>query len=206
MKFPPDRSPAIVSGEDPVEAFRDLLDVNPYAVNVSANYAPVYRTVWGDYSLAHGRVPRPGDDDGPLIPELAVLFIGGTIPGRIHCDSPNLFPSKPEHESVLAFLKSITRYTEGGMQYLCYGELLHPLPFSPEFPAVEFHESVEDQPVRLPSVIHSVTRSHSDGSVAIVLVNISTASQTVTVPIDPNLRGRRETEATLLQMSDTKCL
>jgi len=47
---------AIMSGEDSVEAFRDLLDVNLYATNVMPNYVPIYRTVWGDYSLGHGRL------------------------------------------------------------------------------------------------------------------------------------------------------
>ncbi len=193
---------AIMSGEDPVEAFRDLLDVNLYAVNVTANYAPVFRTVWGDYSLGHGRVLRPGKDDGPLIPELAVLFTEGTIPGRIYCDSPAAFLTSPERKSDLAFLKSATRYTESGMQYLRFGELLHPLKLTSEPPVVEFRESVENQVVRLPSVIHCVTRSHADGSVAIVLVNIATTSQTIAVPINPDLLGHRGDEASLLRMDE----
>jgi hypothetical protein len=193
---------AIMSGEDPVEAFRDLLDVNLYAVNVTAHYAPVFRAVWGDYSLGHGRVLRPGKDDGPLIPELAVLFTEGTIPGRIYCDSPAAFLTSPERKSDLAFLKSATCYTESGMQYLRYGELLHPLRLSPEAPVIEFRESVENQLVHLPSVLHSVTRSHADGSVAIVLVNIAATAQTVSVPISPDLLGHRESEANLLQMDE----
>ena len=69
---------AILSGEDPIEAFRDLLDVNLYSVNVMTNYVPIYRTVWGDYSLGHGRVLGPGKSGGNLIPELTALFLEGT--------------------------------------------------------------------------------------------------------------------------------
>ena len=37
-------------------------------------------------------------------------------------------------------------------------------------------------------MVHSVTRSHADGTVAIVLVNVAEEAQVVTVPIDPALR------------------
>jgi hypothetical protein len=179
---------AILSGEDSIEAFRDLLDVNLYSVNTMANYVPIYRTVWGDFSLGHGRVLAPGKSGGSLVPELATLFLEGTIPGRIYCESPNLFLLQPEHAKELAFLKSITAYTEHGLQWLRLGEYLHSLALGPELPTIEFRESVENQVVRVPAVMHSVTRSHGDGSVAIVLVNLSEEAQRVIVPIDPALR------------------
>jgi hypothetical protein len=194
---------AILSGEDPIEAFRDLLDVNLYSVNVMTNYVPIYRTVWGDYSLGHGRVLAPGKSGGNLVPELAALFLEGTIPGRVYCESPNLFLLQPQHAKELAFLKSITAYTEHGLQWLRLGEYLHPLTLAPELPVVEFRESVENQLVRVPAVLHSVTRSHAGGSVAIVLVNIADDAQTVTVPIDPALRGQsREGKAKLRRMNE----
>lgn len=188
---------AIMSGEDPIEAFRDLLDVNLYAINVMTNYVPIYRTVWGDYSLGHGRVLGPGP---ALIPELATLFLEGTIPGRLYCDSPEVFLLKPEAAADLAFFKSTAAYTMRGLDYLRLGEYLHPLELDSTLPIVEFQESVERQVVRLPSVLNSVTRSHRDGTVAVVLVNIGADAQTVSIPIDPALRGAGQ--VTLLRMNE----
>ncbi len=192
---------AIMSGEDPIEAFRDVLDVNLYATNIMSRYVPIYRTVWGDYSLGHGRVLTPGP---ALIPELATLFLEGTIPGRLYCDTPNVFLLKPEAAADLAFFKSITAYTGRGLEYLRLGEYLHPLDLAsvPLMPTVDFQESVERQAVRLPVVLHSVTRSHRDGTVAIVLVNIGADAQTVSVPIDPALRGVSAGPVTLLRLHE----
>ena len=194
---------AILSGEDPIEAFRDLLDVNLYSVNVMPNYVPIYRTVWGDYSLGHGRVLAPAKSGGSLVPELATLFLEGTIPGRIYTDSPKVLLLQPEHAPELAFLQSIAPYTEHGLPWLRFGEYLHPLALAADLPTVEFHESVENQLVRVPAILHSVTRSHADGSVAIVMVNVGEKSQVVSVPIDPVLRGKTlNGEVTLRRMNE----
>jgi hypothetical protein len=167
-----------------------------------SNYVPIYRTVWGDYSLGHGRVLSPGP---ALLPELATLFLEGTIAGRIYCDSPKVFLLQPENANELAFLKSMAAYTDHGLEYLRLGEYLHPLNLTTSAAAVEFQDSVEHQKVRLPGVLHSVTRSHRDGSVAIVLVNIGAEAQTVEVPIDPALRGGSlvERQATLSRIKET---
>ncbi len=177
---------AIMSGEDPIEAFRDLLDVNLYSVNVMKDYVPVYRTVWGDYSLGHGRVLAPGKGDA-LIPELAVLFLEGTIPGRLYCDSPKPFLLESAYAKDLAFFQTLDHYTQHGLAHLRMGEYLHPLTLTPEPPMVAFVDSAEKKKVQVPGVLHSVTRSHADGSVAIVLVNITEQAQTVSVPMDPAL-------------------
>ena len=53
-------------------------------------------------------------------------------------------------------------------------------------------------------MVHSVTRSHRDGSVAIALVNIGAEPYKGRVPIDPGLRAEAlakiRPQATLLQM------
>ena len=125
------------------------------------------------------------------MPELAALFLEGTIPGRVYCESPNVFLLEPEHAKEFAFLKSVTAYTEHGLPWLRFGEYLHPLTLSPQPLMIEFRDSVENKIVHLPAVMHSVTRSHRDGSVAIVLVNVADDAQTVAVPIDPALRGEK---------------
>jgi hypothetical protein len=177
---------AFLCGEDPIEAFRDLVALNLYSVNITNNYVPIYRTVWGDYSLGHGRVLGPGP---AYVPELATMFLEGTIPGRIFCEAPNPYLLRPEFAQDLAFLKSVVAYTDHGLAWLRTGEYLRPLALVPPPPVIEFKDSVEKQLVRLPGVLHSVTRSHADGSVAIVLVNITEQPQTLAVPITPALRG-----------------
>ncbi|HEY3897565.1 MAG TPA: DUF6259 domain-containing protein [Chthoniobacter sp.] len=199
---------AILSGEDPIEAFRDLLDVNLYSVNTMPGYVPVYRTVWGDYSLGHGRVLGPGKAGGSLLPELATLFLEGTIPGRIYADSPDVFLLQPAHARELAFLRSIDAYTQQGLEWLRLGEYLHPLVLSPPPATIEFRESVENKLVRVPSIAHSVTRSHTDGSIAIVLINLAEQLQDISVPIDPKLRGegKHDPEARLQRMNEQGAL
>jgi hypothetical protein len=90
------------------------------------------------------------------------------------------------------------------LEWLRLGEYLHPLTLSPPPPAIEFRESVENKLVRILSVLHSVTRSHADGSVAIVLVNLAEQPQDISVPIDPALRGgsKRDSEARLARMNE----
>jgi hypothetical protein len=194
---------AILSGEDPVEVFRDLLDVNLYSVNTMKNYVPIYRTVWGDYSLGHGRVLAPGRGEG-LVPELAILFLEGTIPGRLYCDSPKPFLLEPAFATQWDFFQVLDRYTQHGLEYLRMGEYLHPLTLSPAPPTVEFVESAEKQKVQVPGVLHSVTRSHADGSVALVLVNITEQPQTVSMQIDPALRGKTPDAGATLSRMDEK--
>ena len=128
------------------------------------------------------------------------MFLEGTIPGRLYCDSPKVFLLEPDAAADFAFFKSVTAYTARGLEYLRLGEYLHLLELDPAPPTVEFQESVERQAVRVPAVLHSVTRSHRDGSVAVVLVNIGAEAQTVSVPIDPALRGAGQ--VTLSRMNE----
>lgn len=194
---------AIMSGEDPVEAFRDLIDVHLYAVNVSAQYRPISRVIWGDYSLGHGRVLGFVPSVDTLIDETAMLFLEGTIPGRLYCDGVWPF-AKPEYARELQFLQRVAACTQQGLEWLRFGEYLHPLTLDPEPPTVSFTDSVEKQRVELPGVVHSVTRSHRDGSVAIVLVNLGTQPYRGRLPIDPGLRNAKliasHPQASLIQL------
>ena len=108
---------AIMSGEDPVEAFRDLLDVHLYSVNVMAHYRPISRVVWGDYSLGHGRVLGLTPSVDTLIGETAMLFVEGTIPGRLYCDAQWVL-LQPQHARELEFLQHLAAYTRHSLDYL----------------------------------------------------------------------------------------
>jgi hypothetical protein len=180
---------AVLSGEDPIEAFRDLLQVHLLSVNVWQGYLPLYRAIWGDYSLEYGRVLRPSNaGPGNLIPEMASLFVNGNILGRIYTEGELMF-SQPEYSQAKTALQEMTGYTKNGIEYLRYGEYLRPLQWDVSLPEIEIQESVENNKVKLPAVLQSVTRSYADGSVGIALVNIGNAKLELQVPIDPALRN-----------------
>ncbi|MFH1615004.1 MAG: DUF6259 domain-containing protein [Planctomycetota bacterium] len=200
-------SQAVTAGEAPIEAFRDLLSFNLYAVNTLPDGIPVFRTVWGDYSLGHGRSIRPIEKGNNVIPELTSMFLEGTILGRFFCSSrEESFILQKEHADELAYLKKLINYTKSGLQYLRFGEYLHPLKPSPTPPIMSFTESVENGTVQVPMLLNSVTRSHADGSVAIVFANIADQPLQASIPIDPALRSeeaqRQQPKASLMLMDE----
>jgi hypothetical protein len=179
---------AVLSGEDPVEAFRDLVQVNLFSVNVSS--LPLYRVIWGDYSLGYGRVLRPsakGADN--MIPEMAGLFVNGNIIGRVYTDSGSTVLADPTYAAEKTALQQMAAYGEAAIEYLRFGEYLHPLEWAAALPQVTFYESVGNNAVTLPAVTQSVTRSYVDGSVGIMLVNIGAQKLDLQVPIDPTQRN-----------------
>ncbi|HRJ73445.1 MAG TPA: hypothetical protein PLS03_14565, partial [Terrimicrobiaceae bacterium] len=58
-----------------------------------------------------------------------------------------------------------------GIDHLRFGESLRPLELS--VPETTYTESAKADAVTAPAVLNSVTRSHRDGSVAVVFTNIS---------------------------------
>jgi|GEM_PF-3390219 len=191
---------AILSGEAPVETYRDILHVNLYAVNVIKDYAPAFRAIWGDYSLGHGRTARLSKTGDNLVPEMTTLFLEGTILGRFFCSSEQHFFNDPKYQPDWQFVQKLMRFGELSMQHVRFGEYLQPLRFDQTSPTVSYTEGVLNRKVESPALQHSVTRSHTDGSVGIVLVNASAASLSVSVPIDPALRSETLQQANPLAM------
>ena len=196
---------AIVSGEAPIEAYRDILSINLYAINTRTNDTPVFRTVWGDYSLGHGRTVRLSPAGDNWVPELAYLFVEGTLFGRFFCSGGSHFFLEKEHADKLAFLLKLIRYNEQSFEYLRFGEYLQPARLTPEPPPTTFQEGCRLKKTTLPSILNSVTRSHADGSVAVVAVNIGKAPFKAGIPIDPGLRRedpRKRRPAAMLSRMD----
>jgi len=201
---------AILSGEAPVETYRDILHVNLYALNAMNGYVPAFRTIWGDYSLGHGRTVRPSKANDNLVPELTTLFLEGTIFGRFFCSSGKIFLLEPEYADAFRFFRKLVAYTEHGMDYLRFGEYLHPAQLNPVPSTISYTEGALNRRVKCPAVMDSVTRSHTDGSVAIVVVNCGATVYRGTVRVDPRLRSasRRTSHpvAELARMDETgKC-
>jgi hypothetical protein len=152
-------------------------------------YLPLYRVIWGDYSIEYGRVLRPSKAGiGNLIPEMAALFVNGSILGRIYTEGGLMF-SKPEYSQAKTALQEMTGHTRNGIEYLRYGEYLRPLQWAEPLPQVTVQESIENSKVTLPALMQSVTRSYADGSVGIVLVNIGAQKLDLQVPVDPSWRN-----------------
>jgi hypothetical protein len=94
-------------------------------------------------------------------------------------------------------------YGKAGIEYLRFGEYLHPLTWDVPMPTFTIQEAVQNSKVTLPAVMQSVTRSYVDGSVGIALVNISAQPMQLQIPINPSLRhdkSARNREATLWRM------
>jgi len=163
---------AVLSAEDPVEAFRDLVQVNLYALNSYNHYVPIYRTVWGDYSLGYGRNIRMTDATKDNIAEMGRLFIDGDVLGRFFCDgSEKLWTNPEERAEEKRYLLKAANFLTHGIDHLRFGESLRPLELS--VPETTYTESAKADAVTAPAVLNSVTRSHRDGSVAVVFTNIS---------------------------------
>jgi len=193
-----------MSGEAPNENYKNILDVDLYAVNIWNGYVPIYRVVWGDYNLGHGRTIRYSKNNDNMVPELASMFLDGTIIGRFFCEGDFIF-SPEKQPADLAYFKKLVAYTDAGLDYLRFGECLRPLALA--VPDLTFTEGVENGLVTVPAVMNHVLRSHRDGSVAIVLVNVGATALEADVPIDPALRaeslGQASPEAKLSRMDET---
>jgi len=160
-----------------------------FAVNRYPGYVPASRVIWGDYGLGHGRSIRATGSGPSVVAELATLFLEGAIPGRFFCEGGTSEILQPGHEGELAFLKKAVAYTDAGIDYLRFGEYLHPLDLTPAPPPVPFTESSTNGKIEAPALLNAVLRSHRDGSVALVLANISDSPQPTTLTLDPALRA-----------------
>ncbi len=190
---------AVLSAEDPVEAFRDLVQVNLYALNSYNHYIPIYRTVWGDYSLGYGRNIRMTDRTKDNIAEMGRLFIDGDVLGRFFCDgSEKLWSNPDDRAEEKRYIEKASNFLKHGIDYLRFGEYLRPLELS--VPLIEYTEAAKGDAITAPAVLNSVTRSHRDGSTAIVFTNISDTAVTFEWDV-PSIDGKKETSA-LYRMSE----
>lgn len=192
-------SEAILSGEDPVEAFRDLVQANLYAVNSYEGYIPIYRTVWGDYSLGYGRNISISKDATADIAEMTRLFVDGDVLGRFFCDGGDrVWKDSKEGVTQKQYLQKAANFTAKTLDWLRFGEYLRPLDLG--VPLVEYAEGVGANKTTAPAVLNSVTRSHRDGSIGIVCVNISDSP--VTFDLDLSSLEVEELPKTLSRMTE----
>jgi hypothetical protein len=163
---------AVMAGEACVEAFVDLLDYYLYAVNFHDRYIPLQRVIFGDFMIGHARIIYPTKRES-TIPELAHLFAEGTIIGRFFSINETHLFEQEDCPDVKQMLEKIVDYTEVGSDYVRLGQYLRPLPLE-GVPMITWKASAaKGQRATMPAIAASVTRSHRDGSVAVVLANAS---------------------------------
>jgi hypothetical protein len=174
----------VMSGEAPVEAFTDLLDYYLLAVNVLPDGIPLWRAIAGDYVICHGRMMSPGRKKDSIIGETAVLFLDGTIPGRLNFYGGRSFLDQPEFAEDKKFVQKIIAAIAPTLDYLRLGEMLRIPELSPAPEKVTFHEYINGKPVIRPGVMARCYRSHQDNSRCVVLVNISSVPWSGKVKLD----------------------
>ncbi len=196
---------AVFSGEDAVEAFRDLLDTNLYSLNLWQDYIPLYRVIWGDYSLGYSRTMRSEKGNPlPFMGETAVMFLEGTAFGRIFLEGQNIFLAQKEYEIEKNFLVKCTAYANVSLDYLRFGEYLRPLKFDESVPVVEFKATAENSKTKMPGILNSVVRNHKDGSVAVVLVNITDKPLSCKFTAETTWGKNKKSELYLMDQSGNK--
>lgn len=190
---------AIISGEAPIEAFRDIVSVNLLATDMFDKCIPLARTIYGDYSLEYGRVIR-GEN---IIPVLGYYFVNGNIMGRFFCSSGEIFENDSAMEKNRQYLQKLANYTSVGIEYLRFGEYLRPLEL--KVPKIIIRDTISNKKLHIPAVMNSVTRSHKDGSVGIVLTNVSDKPVKMAVPFDKDWRGPelKGSDARLYQINES---
>ena len=191
--------------ESAIEAFCDLLDLDLYHYNIYPDFVPLRRTIYGDYLIGHGRVLSQADIYAE--PRFTIgttnLFLTGALLGRIYCSPETpIFLLAAGNEEYLDFFKLLAAYSEADTKYLRFGEYLKPISLSPEPPAVSYVSTDPAGTVTMPGLAHSVTRSHQDGSVAVVFVNVSSQPLSTSFLVDPELCDQNDSGAIVLFVMD----
>lgn len=129
---------AIITGEDPAENMIDVIDGGLYQYTLRPeNQAPLFATVYQDYTRRYGRELTIGPGDSFYL-ECASLFVEGAQVGRLPLRPRGglLQPGNPAQQEMLDFLAQIVGYykQDPAKTFLISGRLLRPLHFSSPSP------------------------------------------------------------------------
>lgn len=173
-------SDAVFFSEDASDAFIDVLDGDLYHEDVAPGLVPLLPAVYGGYWITFGRnLHATLDDDVEFRLALSNLLVFGTKLGRFSTQSES-FLTDSRFARNMALLKTAVQLRVAAKNYLQFGRLLPPLDFRsppPEVAASGRGRSTSAGLVtRQPAIMSSVWEA-PDGSVGIVLFNISTSAQ-----------------------------
>ncbi|HUE84644.1 MAG TPA: DUF6259 domain-containing protein [Vicinamibacterales bacterium] len=173
-------SDAVFFGENPSDAFIDALDGVLYHEDVWPGLIPLVPAVYGGHWITFGRNLNANlDDDVAFRLALSNTLVFGSKLGRIWTDSDS-FLTDARFAKNMTLLKTAVHLRVAAKDYLQFGRLLPPLDFRsdpPEVMATGTRRSTGTGLVsRQPAIMSSVWEA-LDGSMGIVLFNISTSAQ-----------------------------
>lgn len=169
----------ILFNEGGTETYCDLIDVVLFSNNITPNYVPLRRAVFGDYQIGHGRRINEEHFKNPLkfYIDISTLFLDGAIIGRIFADETILHNSTEggikksleTYYNLWLKLKEICEYSIVGAEYLRMGKFLKP----PDIPIKEKVQYFDDKlgEIKVDAVDGRIYQSYKDGSISIVFFN-----------------------------------
>ena len=169
------------------EIYIDVADLAEVCTSPSNINVPMYEAVYHDYSFVMGRRiikwtdrnlwpagGEPGDEKiDEFVASFGETFVWGNQPGWTRIDVPSYAPQ------VAAIIKRFMAARYRAMKFLNVGDMMRPLEVTEPLPEVRTIWRACDTPEHVqPAILNSVWRA-ADGTVGIVLVNISDRPQTI---------------------------
>ncbi len=174
------------------ETYIDVADLAEVCTTPGNTSIPLWEAVYHDYNFTMGRRITKWHDENTwpsnkeagdanmdeFIAAFSQTYIWGNQPGWTRADVVSFSPK------AAAYIKKLmdTRYR--AMKYLNTGDMMRPLTITKPLPEVRTIWRLCDTPEHImPAVLNSVWKA-SDGTIGIVLVNISEQPQTITYRYD----------------------
>ncbi|HUE85835.1 MAG TPA: DUF6259 domain-containing protein [Vicinamibacterales bacterium] len=171
---------AVFFGENSSDAFIDVLDGDLYHEDVWPGLIPLLPAVYGGYWIRFGRsLDAVLDDDVAFRLALSNTLVFGTKLGRFSTLNDS-YLTDARYARNMALLKNAVHLRVTANNYLQLGRLLRPLEFRSKPPDVvatgKRRSTGLGLVTRQPAIMSSVWEA-PDGSMGIVLFNISTSAQ-----------------------------
>lgn len=180
------------------EIYIDIADLAEVCTAPSNINIPLYEAVYHDYVFVMGRRIHPwmdrrtfpvgdakyGDNDmNQFVASFSTTFVWGNQPGWTRLDIVQYSPK------VAAYIRQMMHARYRNMKFLNTGRYIRPLTVTKELPTVTNIWTTCDTPeVTQPVILNSVWKA-SDGSIGIVLANITDQPQTISYAYDLSEAG-----------------
>jgi len=185
---------AILTSEANTEPFIDLLDGNLAITPTFSNEVPLYKVVYGDYSIVYGRKQSPEmlRNRIPFDAMMGLSFIYGEQIGWFSRGEVVNLLLKEEFEPQREYMKKIIKGIKFARKFLIEGIYQRPLKIDieGENKELEFTSNLATHPYifTLPPVLSSLYKSY-DNELCFVLTNYTDKNYKVTFEIVPENYG-----------------
>lgn len=192
------------------EIYIDIDDLQEVCTSPSNINIPLFETVYHDYNFQMGRriikwndrrtFPKGREDGDSDIDEFmssfAQTYIWGNQPAWMRIDIASYAPR------VAAITKQFMDARYRAMKFLNVGEMMRPLTVTTPLPQLKTTWRFNDTPEHImPAVINSVWKA-ADGSIGIVLANITQTPQTIDYRCDLAEAGLQGKQFSLRRIDD----